>query len=134
MYSAIDMTLDKLEKQIKKSKQKIHDVTVSNKSNAKESSQPPCKLTYLSERKKDIELHDKSVRIGKDPQSDIRVKGFAVGKTSAVINKMPDGWYINYVGGLSKPRLNNKPIKKSIKLEKLDVISIGSTKLQFLIS
>jgi pSer/pThr/pTyr-binding forkhead associated (FHA) protein len=91
-------------------------------------------LTFLSERKKDLELNDKSVRIGKDPQSDILVKGFAVGKTSAVINKMPDGWYINYVGGLSKPRLNNKPIKKSIKLEKLDVISIGSTKLQFLIS
>ena len=119
---------------IKKSKEKIDDVIVSNKSNAKESIQPSCKLTYLSERKKDIELNDKSVRIGKDPQSDIPVKGFAIGKTSAVINKLPDGWYINYVEGLSKPRLNNKPIKKSIKLEKLDIISVGSTKLQFLIT
>jgi pSer/pThr/pTyr-binding forkhead associated (FHA) protein len=129
----MQMDTKKYRELIKKSKQKIHDVTVSNKSNAKESSQPPCKLTYLSERKKDIELNEKSVKIGKDPHSDILVKGFAVGKTSAIINKLSDGWYINYVGGLFKPRLNNKPIKESVKLETLDIISIGSTKLQFLI-
>ncbi len=130
----MQMDTKKYRELIKKSKEKIDDVIVSNKSNAKESIQPSCKLTYLSEKKKDIELNDKSVRIGKDPQSDIPVKGFAIGKTSAVINKLPDGWYINYVEGLSKPRLNNKPIKKSIKLEKLDIISVGSTKLQFLIT
>jgi pSer/pThr/pTyr-binding forkhead associated (FHA) protein len=130
----MQMDTKKYRELMKKNKQKLDDVIVSNKSNVREPSQPHCKLTFLSERKKDIELNDKSVRIGKDPQSDIRVKGFAVGKTSAVINKLPDGWYINYVGGLSKPRLNNKPIKQSMKLEKLDIISIGSTKLQFLIS
>ena len=130
----MQMDTKKYRELLKKNKEKIHDVIVSNKSNAKESSQPPCKLTYLSERKKDIELNEKSVRIGKDPHSDILVKGFAVGKTSAVINKLSDGWYINYVEGLSKPRLNNKTIKESIKLKTLDIISIGSTKLQFLIS
>jgi pSer/pThr/pTyr-binding forkhead associated (FHA) protein len=116
-----------------KNKQKIDDNNLSTNGNAKEPNRPLCKLAFLSERKEDLELNTKSVRIGKDPQSDILVKGFAVGKTSAVINKLPDGWYINYVGGVSKPRLNNKIIKKSIKLKKLDIISIGSTKLQFLI-
>jgi len=110
----------------------IDDYIPSSKSNAKKPIQPRYKLAFLSERKKDIELNVKSVRIGKDPQSDIIVKGFAVGKTSAVINKLPDGWYINYVGGLSKPRLNNEAINESTKLKKLDIISIGSTKLQFL--
>jgi pSer/pThr/pTyr-binding forkhead associated (FHA) protein len=130
----MQMDTKKYRELMKKNERKRDDGIVSQKSNTKVPGQPPCKLTILSERKKDIELNDKSVRIGKDPQSDIRVKGFAVGKTSAVINKLPDGWYINYVGGLSKPRLNNKPIKQSMKLEKLDIISIGSTKLQFLIS
>ena len=129
----MQMDTKKYRELINKSKQKIDGAIVSNKSSAKEPSQLLCKLTCLSERKKDIELNEKSVRIGKDPQSDILVKGFAVGKTSAVINKLPDGWYIHYVGGLSKPRLNDKPIKESKKLETLDIISIGSTKLQFLI-
>ena len=117
-----------------KNKLKIDDNNLSAKNKAKEPNRPICKLVFLSERKEDLELNAKSVRIGKDPQSDILVKGFAVGKTSAVINKLPDGWYINYVGGISKPRLNNESIKEPIKLKKLDIISIGSTKLQFLIS
>ena len=119
---------------IKKNKQKIDYDNLSNKKMDKEHSKPLFILSFLSENKEDLELNVKSVRIGKDPQSDILIKGFAVGKTSAVINKLPDGWYINYVGGVSKPRLNNKIFKKSVKLKNLDIISIGSTKLQYLIS
>jgi hypothetical protein len=73
------------------------------------------------------------IRIGKDPDSDISVKGLGVGKTSAVMNKLPDGWHINYVEGLSKPRINNRILKKTAKLKNLDIIKIGSTKLQFLL-
>jgi pSer/pThr/pTyr-binding forkhead associated (FHA) protein len=119
---------------MKKNKQKIYDDNLSNKNIDKEHSRPLYVLSFLSERKADLKLNAKSVRIGKDPQSDIIIKGFAVGKISAVINKLPDGWFISYVGGVSKPRLNNKTIKKSIKLKNFDIISIGSTKLQFLIS
>jgi pSer/pThr/pTyr-binding forkhead associated (FHA) protein len=136
--SAINKTMQmdtqKYRELMNKNKQKIDDDNLSNKNNDNEHSRPLCKLSFLSERKEDLELNAKSVRIGKDPQCDILIKSFAVGKTSAVINKLPDGWYINYVGGISKPRLNNTIIKKSIKLKKLDIISIGSTKLQFLIS
>ncbi len=130
----MQMDTKKYRELMKKNKQKIDDVIESKKSNDIDSDTPICKLVFLTERQSDIELNMKSVRIGKDPQSDILVKGFAVGKTSAVINKLPDGWYINYVGGLSKPRINNSPIKEPLKLKKLDIISIGSTKLQFLIS
>ena len=119
---------------MKKNKQKIDNDNLSNKNKDKEHSRPLGILSFLSESKEDLEINAKSVRIGKDPQSDILIKSFAVGKTSAVINKLPDGWYINYVGGLSKPRLNNKIFKESVKLKNLDIISIGSTKLQFLIS
>ena len=88
-------------------------------------------LSFLSEKQQSLELNNRSVRIGKNPQSDIVIKGLWTGKISAVINRQPDGWYINYVGGISRPRLNGKIIKKSVKLKNLDIISIGSTKLQF---
>ena len=90
-------------------------------------------LSYLSGKKQNIPLNAKMIRIGKDSNSDILVKGFRVGKTSAVINKLPDGWHINYVEGISRPRVNNKALKNSAKLNNLDIIKIGSTKLQFLI-
>lgn len=90
-------------------------------------------LSYLSGKKQNIQLNAKMIRLGKDANSDIIIKGFRVGKTSAVINKLPDGWHINYVEGLSKPRVNNIALIKSAKLKNLDIIKIGSTKLQFLI-
>jgi pSer/pThr/pTyr-binding forkhead associated (FHA) protein len=90
-------------------------------------------LSYLSGNKKRVQLNDSLIKIGKDPKSDVLIKGFGIGKTAAVINKLSDGWYISCVGRFSKPRLNNMILKKSIKLNNLDIITIGSTKLQFLI-
>jgi pSer/pThr/pTyr-binding forkhead associated (FHA) protein len=119
---------------MEKHEQKIGNDNPSIKNKDNEHHKAKGRLSFLTESKEDLELNAKSVRIGKGLQSDILVKSFAVGKTSAVINKLSDGWYINYVGGISKPRLNNRIIKKSIKLKNLDIISIGSTQLQFLIS
>jgi pSer/pThr/pTyr-binding forkhead associated (FHA) protein len=90
-------------------------------------------LSYLTGKKEKIQLKDPMVRIGKDPNSDVLISGFGVGKTAAVLNLSPDGWHIRFVEGLFKPRINNKPLKGSVKLNNLDIIKIGSTKLQFLI-
>ena len=92
-----------------------------------------CLFKILVIVKVQFKINNNLTRIGKDPQSDILVKGFGVGKTAAIINKFPDGWHINYVEGLSRPRVNNKTLKKSIELENLDIVVIGSTKLQFFI-
>ncbi len=90
-------------------------------------------LSFLTGKKQNLQLNAKMIRIGKDVNSEVRVKGMGVGKTAAVINRMQDGWYINYVGGISKPKVNNQTINKSAKLENLDILKIGSTKMQFLI-
>ncbi len=45
-------------------------------------------------------------KIGKHRDSDIVVKGFMVGRTSATISKRPDGFYLSYVGGMSLPIVN----------------------------
>jgi len=70
-------------------------------------------------------------KIGKHPDSDVVVKGFWVGRTSATISRRPDGFYLSYAGGMSRPKVNKKKVKQEIILNDLDIIEIGSTKLQF---
>ena len=118
---------------MKKNQPKDKNNRTSNENQGQEKKKSVGVISYLSGTKKQFNINDRLTRIGKDPQSDIVVKGFAVGKTAAAINKLPDGWHISYIGGLSRPRVNNKTLKKSIKLENFDIVAIGSTKLQFFI-
>jgi pSer/pThr/pTyr-binding forkhead associated (FHA) protein len=91
-------------------------------------------LSYLTGKKEAVQINAQMLRIGKDPNSDILAKGLGVGKTAAVINCLSDGWYIKYVGGFAKPRVNAKALKSSaVKLDNLDIIAIGGIKLQFLL-
>ena len=61
------------------------------------------------------------------------VKGWWVGWTAATISRRPDGYYLSYAGGWSKPKVNDRAVKKSVLLQDLDVIDVGSVKLQFFI-
>jgi pSer/pThr/pTyr-binding forkhead associated (FHA) protein len=90
-------------------------------------------LTFLSESRKNFPLSEKPVRIGKAVTSDIVVQGIFVGKTAAIINWMSDGWHISHVGGLARVKVNRSNVKTAIKLNRLDIITIGSTKMQFLL-
>jgi pSer/pThr/pTyr-binding forkhead associated (FHA) protein len=90
-----------------------------------------CGLTFLAGGGGRIKLSKKITKIGKHPESDIVIKGMWVAKTAATISKRPDGFYLSYVGGISKPKINDKLMKHSILLNDLDVINIGPTKLQF---
>jgi pSer/pThr/pTyr-binding forkhead associated (FHA) protein len=88
-------------------------------------------LTYLAGGQGKLDLAGNLIKIGKDPTSEIVVKGWLVGWTAATISRRPDGYYLSYAGGLSKPKVNERRIKKSVLLQDLDVIDIGSVKLQF---
>ena len=70
-------------------------------------------------------------KIGKHRDSDIVVKGFMVGRTAATISKRPDGFYLNYVGGMSHPKVNGKKVRREMILNDSDVIEIGKARLQF---
>lgn len=89
-------------------------------------------LTYLAGGKGEVNLDRKFTTIGKHPTSDIVVKGLFMGQTAITISKLPDGFHLCYVGGITKPRVNKKIIKQSIKLKDEDIIAIGSMKLQFM--
>jgi pSer/pThr/pTyr-binding forkhead associated (FHA) protein len=88
-------------------------------------------LAFLVGGEGQIKLSGSIIKIGKHPKSDIVIKGMWVGQTSATISKRPDGFYLSYVGGISKPKINDKVIKHSIILNDLDIIDIGATKMQF---
>ena len=88
-------------------------------------------LTYLSGGSGQVPLKNKITTIGKDPSSDIVVKGMLVDPTTATIRKEPGGYYLNYISGLTKPKINDKVVRESIRLKDLDIIEVGSVKMQY---
>ena len=103
-----------------------------------QASKPPSKdrktagvLTWLAGGKGQVQLARKITTIGKDPSSDIVVKGILIDPTTATIRLESDGYYLDYISGLSKPKVNENTVKESTILKNLDIIEIGSAKLQF---
>jgi pSer/pThr/pTyr-binding forkhead associated (FHA) protein len=88
-------------------------------------------LAYLSGGDGELELEKKLIKIGKDSSSDIVVHGLGIGQTAGTISRRPDGYYLSYVGGMSKLKINGEVVKESVKLKEFDVIELGSVKMQF---
>ena len=93
----------------------------------------PHVLAFLTERRKDFPLGDRPIRIGKELSADIVVGGLFVAATAAVINRLEDGWYISRVGGLARVKVNGMAVRAPTKLNRLDIVSLGKTKMQFLV-
>jgi pSer/pThr/pTyr-binding forkhead associated (FHA) protein len=104
------------------------DPVYNTESNEKE---PVGALTYLAGGKGQIELTRKITSIGKDPTSDIVIKGLLINPTAVIITKKADGFHLSNIGGRPKPKVNGEPVQKSISLYDQDIIEIGSAKLQF---
>jgi hypothetical protein len=88
-------------------------------------------LTYLSGGDAEINLEKKLIKIGKDSASDIVVSGLGIGQTAATISRRPNGYYLSYVSGISKLKVNGEVVKESVQLKEFDVIELGSIKMQF---
>jgi pSer/pThr/pTyr-binding forkhead associated (FHA) protein len=90
-------------------------------------------ITYIVGGEGTLALKHKVTKIGKDSGCDIVIKGWRIGKTAATISRTRDGYFFSYVSGFAKPKINNKKAsKKPHKLNESDIISIGSSKLQFI--
>jgi len=96
-----------------------------------ERSEPAGALTYLAGGSGTVPLIRKITTIGKDPSSDIVVKGMLIDPTTATIRLESDGYYLDYISGFTKPKVNENIVKESTILKNLDIIEIGSAKLQF---
>lgn len=97
-----------------------------------EQSLPVGVLSFLKGGEGEVELTKKLVKIGKDSVNDIIIGGFMMAKTAATISRRPTGYYLNFVEGMHKPKLNGTVVKDSAKLKEFDVIEIGSAKMEFI--
>jgi pSer/pThr/pTyr-binding forkhead associated (FHA) protein len=78
-----------------------------------------------------IELTKRMTTLGKSNDSDIRCSGLLVGKTAALINKRPNGYFLAYREGLKKPEVNGEAVHTQVQLQDGDEINIGNTKMTF---
>jgi len=101
-----------------------------NKNSGKDDSNAA--LSFLSSGKDEINLSKKVLKIGKSPFCEIVMKGFWVGKVAATISNRPKGYFLSYIGGFKKPKINGKPVTGTVQLKEFDVIQIGSIKMQFI--
>lgn len=106
--------------------------TVSDMGTEDGSTVPLGVLTYLKGGDAEVELTKKLTKIGKDAASDVVVSGLLVGKTAATISRRPRGYFLSYVGGVAKPKVNDQTVKESVELKEFDTIEIGPVKMQFI--
>jgi len=89
-------------------------------------------LSFLAGGDGEFELKKKLIKLGKDASNDIIVKGLMIGKTAATVSKRPKGYYLSYVGGMAKPKVNDVAVKESVLLKEFDIIELGPIKVQFI--
>jgi len=95
--------------------------------------EPSGTLSFLAGGEGDVGLSKKLTKIGKDPSCDIVIGGFTVGKIAATISRRPAGYYLSYVSGMAKPKINGQAVRESAKLNEFDVIEIGPFKAEFIL-
>lgn len=90
-------------------------------------------LVFKKGGKGRIELEGRYTRMGNARSNEVVVKGFFVGKRAATVVRRDDGYYLNHVSGLIKPRLNGVKVgKEPVKLTHGDTVSLGQSNLRFL--
>jgi pSer/pThr/pTyr-binding forkhead associated (FHA) protein len=78
-----------------------------------------------------IDLEKRLTVLGKSEEADVKCSGLLVGKTAALINKRPNGYFLSYAEGMKKPEVNNEPVGTQVQLHDGDEIVVGSTRMTF---
>lgn len=78
-----------------------------------------------------IDLSKRLTTLGKSNDSDIKCSGLLVGKTAALINKRPNGYFLAYAEGYTKPAVNGESVTTQVQLHDGDEINVGSTRMTF---
>ena len=94
--------------------------------------EPKAFLQYLAGGDGKFDLTRNITTIGKNPTSDIIVKGLLMGQTTVSIRREPDGFYLNYIAGQPRPKINENIVKETTLLCNKDIIDIGPIRLKFI--
>lgn len=86
-----------------------------------------------SGRPMELELKRKITIIGKGEDADIEVKGFLLGKRTAMISRRPQGYFITQIEGMAKAKVNGEQLKRNqlVKLNDGDNIEVGGVRMIF---
>ena len=90
-------------------------------------------LNFLDADRPDFELSHKPVTIGKNKDADIVITGLwslFAGQPAATITRQDENYFLDYVAGMLKPKLNGMAIQGPSRLRHNDIISVGPIKMQ----
>jgi hypothetical protein len=90
-------------------------------------------LNFLDDDRPDFELSHKPVTIGKNKDADIVITGLwslFAGQPAATITRQDENYFLDYVAGMLKPKLNGMAIQGPSRLRHNDIISVGPIKMQ----
>jgi hypothetical protein len=87
-------------------------------------------LVLLPDHRKLLPLGEKPITLGKAQTNDIVVKNLWVAEKAGIIEKLADGWYLRYLIGFLRPKVNGEFSKKPMKLKEIDIISLGKSMMQ----
>jgi predicted component of type VI protein secretion system len=120
LYQTMVMDTSQHRKMMEKSKQQKIDA------------EPPqaAALSLLSGGQGEVALSKKLFKIGKSPKNDFKIDGLWVGQTAATISQRPDGYYLSYVEGIRKPKVNGQAVKTTVRLKEFDIIELSRVKMQ----
>jgi len=97
----------------------------------REKNKTRAELTFLDDSEDPLTIDKPVIKIGKENDCDIKIKGLFLGKTGAEIYQREETFYIKPSEAKSRVKLNYKKIKAETVLKDFDVIEVGSTKIQF---
>jgi pSer/pThr/pTyr-binding forkhead associated (FHA) protein len=78
-----------------------------------------------------IDLDKRLTTLGKSDEADVKCSGLLVGKTAALINKRPNGFFLAYAEGMKKPEVNGEQVTTQVQLQDGDEILVGNTRMTF---
>jgi pSer/pThr/pTyr-binding forkhead associated (FHA) protein len=90
-------------------------------------------LNFLDDDRPDFELSHKPVTIGKNKDADIVITGLwslFAGQPAATITRQDENYFLDYVAGMLKPKINGMAIQGPSRLRHNDIISVGPIKMQ----
>ena len=88
-------------------------------------------IIFTDEKRLPYIMEKDEITLGRSRRCDIRIKGFFLAKTVAILRKRDDEYYLVPGDGWIKPKLNYEPVKHETPIKELDVITIGSCQMQF---
>jgi pSer/pThr/pTyr-binding forkhead associated (FHA) protein len=85
-----------------------------------------------SSDKREYELKDRVVTIGKDDSAAIRLKGFFAPAVAALVNRRKEGYFITPASGKSI-KVNGQDVKTRYDLRDGDIVEVSNLKMQFFV-